>query len=143
MPDDRVFLDTNIIIYAYDATAGMKHEIAKKTVIDLWNSGLGIISTQVLQEFFVASTKKLPKPLDKKLAKEIIQDLLKWEVMINDGESILAAIEIHLRYNYSFWDSMIIESAIKSGALLLLSEDLSDGQIINGVTIKNPFKTKK
>ena len=96
-----------------------------------------------MQEFFVASTKKLPKPLDKKLAKEIIQDLLKWEVMINDGESILAAIEIHLRYNYSFWDSMIIESAIKSGALLLLSEDLSDGQIINGVTIKNPFKTKK
>ena len=139
MPEDKVFLDTNIIIYAYDLTAGEKHKIAKKIVLDLWNSGLGIISTQVLQEFFVIATQKIPKPLDIKLAKEIMSDLLKWNVVVNDGESILEAVNILLRYHYSFWDSMIIEAAIKSGAGMLLTEDLSDGQIISGVTIKNPF----
>ena len=139
MTEDKVFLDTNIIIYAYDLTAGEKHKIAKKIVLDLWNSGLGIISTQVLQEFFVIATQKIPKPLDIKIAKEIMRDLLKWNVVANDGESILEAVNILLRYHYSFWDSMIIEAAVKSGAGMLLTEDLSDGQIISGVTIKNPF----
>lgn len=139
MPEDKVFLDTNIIIYAYDRTAGEKHNIAKKIVLDLWNSGLGTISTQVLQEFFVIATQKIPKPLDIKLAKEIMRDLLKWNVVVNDGDSILEAVNILLRYHYSFWDSMIIEAAIKSGAGVLLTEDFSDGQIINGLAIKNPF----
>ena len=139
MTEDKVFLDTNIIIYAYDLTAGEKHKIAKKIVLDLWNSGLGIISTQVLQEFFVIATQKIPKSLDIKIAKEIMRDLLKWNVVANDGESILEAVNILLRYHYSFWDSMIIEAAVKSGAGMLLTEDLSDGQIISGVTIKNPF----
>ena len=139
MPEDKVFLDTNIIIYAYDLTAGEKHKIAKKIVLDLWNSGLGIISAQVLQEFFVIATQKIPKPMDIKLAKEIMRDLLKWNVVVNDGESILEAVNILLRYHYSFWDSMIIEAAVKSGAGMLLTEDLSDGQIISGVIIKNPF----
>lgn len=139
MPEDKVFLDTNIISYAYDVSAGKKHKISKETLVDLWNSGLGVLSTQVLQEFFVAITKKIPKPLDIKLAKEIVNDFLKWDVVVNDGESILEATEIHLRYKYSFWDSMIMEAAIRGNADLLLSEDLSDGQIINGVKIKNPF----
>lgn len=139
MHGDKVFLDTNIIIYAYDVTAGRKHEIAGKVMSDLWDSGLGVLSTQVLQEFFVNVTKKIPKPLDVKLAKEIVTDLLRWDVVVNDGESILNGVEIHLQYQYSFWDSLIIEAATRCGAKLLLSEDLSDGQIINGVTIKNPF----
>ena len=140
MAGDKVFLDTNIIIYAYDVSAGEKHEIAKKILVDLWDSGLGVISTQVLQEFFVAVTQKLSKPLDKRLAREIVSDFLKWDVVINDGESILEAIEIFLRYGYSFWDSLIIEAAIRSGTVILLSEDLSHGQTINRLTIKNPFR---
>jgi len=139
MKGDKVFLDTNLIIYAYDIFAGENHEIAGKIIEDLWNSELGVISTQVLQEFFVAVTKKISNPMDSKTAKEIVSDFLKWDVVINDGESLLDAIEIHLRYKYSFWDSMIIEAALRGNASLLLSEDLSDGQIINGVTIKNPF----
>ena len=142
MSEDKLFLDTNIIIYAYDVTAKEKHEMAKKIVVDLWNSGLGTISTQVLQEFFVTATRRIPKPLDEKLAKDIISDLMKWDVVINDGKSILDAIEIHLRYHYSFWYSMIVDAAVKSGAVLLLSEDLSDGQKIDGVEIKNPFLVK-
>ena len=139
MSDDKIFLDTNILIYAYDLTAGKKHETAKKIIVDLWDSGFGVLSTQVLQEFFVNVTQKIPKPLDVDLAKGIVSDLLKWDVVINDGECILAAIEIQSKYKYSFWDSLIIEAAISGGAALLFSEDLSDGQIIKGLTIKNPF----
>ncbi len=139
MKGDKVFLDTNIIIYSYDVSAGKKHEIAQKIIVDLWDSGTGVISTQVLQEFFFLVTKKIPKPLSAHSAKEILSDFLKWDVIVNDGESILAAVEIHLKYKYSFWDSLIINAAIKGGATLLLSEDLSDGQRINSLTIKNPF----
>lgn len=139
MPGDKIFLDTNIIIYAYDKSAGKKHEVAQKIVLDLWDSDLGILSTQVLQEFFVSVTKKVSKPLDIRLARQIVTDLMIWDVIVNDGESILEAIEIHSRHSYSFWDSMIIQAAIKGGAMLLLSEDFSDGKIINGVEIRNPF----
>ncbi len=139
MIGDKIFLDTNIFIYAHDSSAREKHKISKEIVVDLWTSGLGLVSTQVLQEFFVNITSKIPKPLDVKLAKEIVKDFLKWDVVVNDGESILEAIEIHLRYKYSFWDSMIVGAAIRGGATLLLSEDLSDGQTIDSVKIKNPF----
>ena len=141
MADRKVFLDTNIIIYAYDVSAGDKHEIARKIMVDLWDSGLGVISTQVLQEFFVNITQKIPKPLDKRLTKDILSDLLKWDVVVNDGESILEAVEILFKYGYSFWDSLIIEAAMRSGSEVLLSEDLTHGQIINGLTINNPFKS--
>ena len=141
MIGDKVFLDTNIIIYAYDNSAGDKQIRASEIIDELWSSGLGIVSTQVLQEFFVNVTKKIPKPLDVKSAKEIISDYLKWDVIVNNGEDILEAIEIQSQYKYSFWDSLIICAAKKGGAMLLLTEDLSDGQIINDLTIKNPFLT--
>ena len=139
MPEDKAFIDTNIIIYAYDVTAGKKHETARTIITDLWDSGLGVISTQVLQEFFVNVVQKIPKPVDKQQAKEIVRDFLKWNVVVNTGDSIVDAIDICLRFEYSFWDSMIIEAAIKGGAAVLISEDLQDGQVISGVTIKNPF----
>ena len=139
MPEGKVFLDTNIIIYAFDITAGDKHNAAGELMIILWDSGLGVISTQVLQEFFVNVTQKIPEPLDIGSAKEIVNDLLKWEVVVNDGETILNAIELHEKYKYSFWDSMIIEAAIKGRCATLLSEDLTDRQTIEGVTIQNPF----
>ena len=141
MADQKIFLDTNIIIYAYDVSAGDKHEIARKIMVDLWDSGLGVISTQVLQEFFVNVTQKIPKLLNKRLTKDILSDLLKWDVVVNDGESILEAVEILFKYGYSFWDSLIIEAAMRSGSEVLLSEDLTHGQIINGLTINNPFKS--
>lgn len=140
MSEDKIFIDTNIIIYAYDVTAGDKHRVAGSLLTDIWNSGNGVISTQVLQEFFVYVVQKIPRPMDKQLAKEIVRDFLKWNVVVNNGESILDAIDICIKYGYSFWDSMIIEAAIKGGAALLISEDLNDGQVISGVTIRNPFK---
>ncbi len=142
MVEDKIFIDTNIIIYAYDVTAGDKHKVAREILIELWESGLGILSTQVLQEFFVNVVQKISKPISKGLAKDIVKDFLKWDVIVNDGDSILEAIEVCSKYRYSFWDSLIIEAAISGGAATLLSEDLSDGQIINGVTIRNPFQEK-
>jgi predicted nucleic acid-binding protein len=139
MREDKIFLDTNILIYAYDVSAGKKHEMAKTILMDLWNSGKGVLSIQVLQEFFVNITKKVSKPLDINTAKDIIKDLLKWDVVMIDGESLLEAVEIHIRHQYSFWDSMILKAAQKGGAVLLLSEDLMHGQTIDGVKIKNPF----
>jgi predicted nucleic acid-binding protein len=141
MEGAKAFVDTNILIYAYDSTAGQKHERASRIVSDLWDSGLGVLSTQVLQEFFVNVTAKIPKPLDVITAKGIVNDLLAWETMVVDGPSILKGVDIHLKYQYAFWDALIIETAISSRSQVLLSEDLCDGQIIQGVTIKNPFRT--
>lgn len=139
MKEDKVFVDTNVFIYAYDRSDGAKHELAGEIITGLWNSGNGVTSTQVLQEFFVKVTRKIPQPMEGGLAKEIIADLLKWDLVINDGESILDAVDIHLRYGYSFWDALIIESALEAGASFLLSEDLSHGQTLRGLTIRNPF----
>ena len=140
MPEDKIFIDTNIMIYAYDVSAAEKHQIASHILSDLWNSGLGVLSTQVLQEFFVNIVQKIQKPIDQKLAKEIVRDFLRWQVVVNNGDSIPDAIDIRDKYRYSFWDSMIIEAAIKGGAVFLMSEDLQHGQVISGVTISNPFK---
>ncbi len=139
MPGAKIFLDANVIIYAYDVSAGVKREKAQKILLDLWESGQGLLSTQVLQEFFVTVTRKIPQSLELRTAKQIVNDLLSWDIVINDGDSILEAIELHSNHKYSFWDSLIIQAAIKGGASLLLSEDLSGGQNIKGITIKNPF----
>lgn len=139
MRGDKTFLDTNIVVYAYDSSAGRKHAVARDIVIDLWNSGRGLLSTQVVQEFFVAATSKVAKPLGAEEATRIAADLLKWSVVVNDGDSVLGAIDLHLRYQYSFWDSLIIHAALSGGASLLLSEDLAHGQVVEGVEIRNPF----
>ena len=142
MKDAKIFLDTNVIIYAYDSSAGIKHEIARQIVADLWTSGQGLLSTQVIQEFYVNVTRKIPKPLTIDLAREIVADFIKWDLVVNDGDSILDAIDIQQRHNFSFWDAMIIGSAVSGGADMLYSEDLTHGQTISGVTIVNPFAEK-
>lgn len=135
----RTFLDTNILIYAYDTSAGDKHQKARDLLTGLWESGLGMVSTQVLQEFHVTVTRKIPKPLNLATAREIIADFLTWDVVVNDGESILKAIDVQEKHGFSFWDSMVIAAAIAGGAAVLLTEDLSAGQKIGGVEIRNPF----
>ncbi|MBI4745562.1 MAG: PIN domain-containing protein [Deltaproteobacteria bacterium] len=142
MKDGKVFIDTNILVYAYDISAGEKHIKAVEIMKDLWNTSRGVISTQVLQEFFVNVTRKIPKPLDVAVAKEIVKDILKWKTVIVDGELILQSFDIHKESGYSYWDSAIIAAATTGGAKTLLSEDLSDKHVIKGVEIRNPFKEK-
>ena len=141
MSGDKVFVDTNILIYAYDISAGIRHETAKKLLARLWNSGQGVISTQVLQEFYVTATRKLPKVMDPLVAKEIVTDLLEWELATIEGPMILEAMELSQKHSFSFWDSLIIVAAQKADCTLLLSEDLSSGRTIGKLKIKNPFET--
>lgn len=139
MKGDRFFVDTNILVYSYDISAGEKHAAAKDVLNELWETGNGLVSTQVLQEFFVTVTRKIFKPMDAAVAKEIVKDLLKWKVVTVSGGLIVDAIELQQKYKYSFWDSLIIASGIHGGASTILSEDLSDKQKIKGVVIKNPL----
>ena len=139
MKEGKVFIDTNLIVYAYDSSAGEKHLRAVEIMKEIWNAGHGIVSTQVLQEFFVTVTRKINKPMDIGAAKEIIRDLMKLKTVTVDREIILKAIDIHKEHKYSFWDSAIIAAAIEGGAMTLFSEDLSDKHKIRDIVINNPF----
>jgi len=140
MKDARTFVDTNILVYGHDSSAGQKHERAARILLDLWETGLGILSTQVLQEFLVTVTTRIPRPLDLDQAEQVINDLLLWNVVVNDSRAILAAIDLQRRYRYTFWDSLIIQAAISGGAGVLLAEDLQSGQMIDSLKIVNPFE---
>jgi predicted nucleic acid-binding protein len=134
-----VFLDTNILIYAYDRQAEKKHEVAKDIVRHWWEHRGALISTQVLQEFYVNVTSRIPQPLSKAKARELVEQYQAWPVIANTIESIIRASEIQERYQLSFWDSLIISSAEKGGAKYVVSEDLSHNQYIAGILIQNPF----
>jgi len=140
MSAGKVFVDTNILIYAYDASAGNKHLTASQQVADLWKAETGLISTQVLQEFYVNVTRKISKPLNISVARSIVEDLSRWEVVTLEPDTILAAIDLQRDHLFSFWDAMIVAAAFAGGAETLLTEDLNHGQTINGITILNPFK---
>ena len=139
MKGDKIFVDTNILIYAYDISAGVKHVTAVRILSELWESGRGVLSTQVLQEFFVSVTRKIPNPINEQHAINIVRDFLRWEIVVNDGDSILEAASLVSCYRFSFWDCLIIQAALKSGCNILLSEDLSDSQVIESLQIRNPF----
>jgi predicted nucleic acid-binding protein len=142
MKGAKTFVDTNILVYAYDVSAGPKHGSAANIMRELWNAGAGAISMQVLQEFFITVTGKIARPLDMTTAREIVRDFLKWSPIVFNGELLIDAIDIHAAHRYSFWDSLIIAAAIESGATRLLSEDLADRHTIKGITITNPFKAQ-
>ncbi len=136
---DRCFVDTNILMYAHDAAAGAKHVRAKALLEDLWRTRSGVISTQVLQELCVNLRRKAARSLDLKATREIVADYLTWQVVVNTGESVLEALEMEGRYGVSFWDALVIQAAESSGAAVLYSEDLSDGQSYGSVRVVNPL----
>lgn len=136
---DKVFLDTNIIVYAHDRSSGEKRALAREIMDYLWEGRKGVISVQVLQEFFVCVTKKIAKPLLLKNARVILEYLINWDVILNDGYITLKAIDLQEKHRFSFWDSLIIQAAIQGQARMLFSEDLPDGQVIKDVKILNPF----
>jgi predicted nucleic acid-binding protein len=133
----KEFVDTNVLIYAFDATAGAKREAAVELMERLWTARTGCVSMQVLQEFYVTVTKKLRMPSNSALAQ--VERLGTWTVHRPAIGDVLRAIELHQKQKISFWDAMIIRSAIGSGCSVVWSEDLSHGQQLDGVTIQNPF----
>jgi predicted nucleic acid-binding protein len=138
---DKYFIDTNILMYAHDTAVGVKHERAKALVEELWRDRTGIVSTQVLQELSVNLRRKSGRPLDVRATREIVADYLTWQVIVNGGESILEALDLEARYQISFWDALVLQAAQASGAEVLYSEDLSDGQTYGSVRVVNPLRT--
>jgi predicted nucleic acid-binding protein len=138
---DKYFVDTNILMYAHDTSAGARHDRAKALVEDLWQNRSGVVSTQVLQELAVNLRRKAGKPLDAKATRDVVFDYLAWQVVVNGGDSILEALDMEARYRISFWDALIIQAAQTAGADVLYSEDLSDGQRYGSVKVENPFKS--
>jgi len=135
----KVFVDTNVLVYAYEASAGSKHDVAKNLMIELWNKGGALLSIQVLQEFYVSVTRKISHPISPASAKEIVKDLLTWDVVVMDGPSVLKATELEQDDHISFWDALIVAAAQKAGATEILSEDFTHGRDFAGVTIRDPF----
>lgn len=135
----RCFVDTNILMYAHDSSTGAKHERALALVEQLWQNRSGVVSTQVLQELAVNLRKKAKRTLDPKATRDVIADYLTWHVVVNNGESILEALDLESRYRVSFRDALVLQAAQASGAEILYSEDLSDGQQYGSVWVVNPF----
>lgn len=133
------FVDTNVLIYAHDRSAGDKHNLAKDLIHRLWSSREGCLSIQVLQEFYVTLTRKVAKPLTSEVAAQLIHDLSVWQVHSPQAHDVLDAIQIQRLYTISFWDAMIITSAIRLNCQTLWSEDLNSGQMFDPVRVINPF----
>ena len=138
----KTFVDTNVLIYAHDVDAKEKHTVAKETVSELWANRAGILSTQVLQEFYVNVTRKLATPLLKKHARAIVEKYALWCVDTTPAE-IAIAFRIEDEARIGFWDALICAAALKAGAERILSEDLNAGQKIAGIQVVNPFAPLK
>ena len=134
-----VFVDTNILIYAHDVDAGVKRERAATKLRELWDSGTGRLSVQVLQEFYVNATQKLSTPVARSTAREVIKAYGVWIHHPTTVETITRATELSELVRISFWDALILASAEEVDAEELLSEDLNDGQAIAGIKIVNPL----
>jgi predicted nucleic acid-binding protein len=133
------FVGTNVLIYAHDLSSGRKHKRARDLVQELWQSGEGCLSVQVLQEFYVNVTQKVAKPLAPEVAAQITADLSVWQIHRPGVEDVLDAIRLQARYQLSFWDAMIVASAIQLGCQILWTEDLNPGQVYDQVAVLSPF----
>lgn len=136
----KVFVDTNIFVYAHDSTQGAKHERAKALVETLWDSGDGILSTQVLQELCINLRRKSARPLSVEETRKLLEDYSTWDIVVNTAESVLQALDFESRYQISFWDALIVQAATSCEATIIYSEDLADGQTYGAVRVVNPLK---
>ncbi len=136
---ERCFVDSNVLVYAHDTSAGERHRVARDLVLGLWRERNGVVSTQVLQETYVNVRRKAGHPLSADTARSLLRDYLAWEVVVNDGEAVVEATRLEERYGISFWDALIVHAANVSRSTTLLTEDLSHGQHYGGVVAHNPF----
>ena len=135
----RDFIDTNVLVYAHDKSAGVKHNKAQGLLRRLWQDRSGYLSVQVLQEFYTVVTRKIPQPMSGPEALEVVHDLATWTVHAPDGSDVESAIRLHQSLQLSFWDAMVVHSALRLHCSTLWSEDLPDGQRIEQLQVRNPF----
>lgn len=135
----RSFFDTNVLVYLFDNRDPGKKIRAQEVFSRESEAGHAVLSTQVLQEFYWAVTRKLASPLPAEVAEERVRDFARLPLVRVDAPMILAAIARGRNQNFSFWDALIVEAALRVGAGRLLTEDLQHGQKIEGLTVENPF----
>lgn len=133
------FVDTNILLYAYDVHAVDRHARARELVGRLGRERRGALSVQVLQEFYVNATRRIVVPLNPEQALDRLRVLSRWRAHSPLPHDVLAAVAISSEHQLSFWDAMVVRSASELGCRRLWTEDLNTGQTIAGVTITNPF----
>ena len=133
----RSFLDSNILVYTDDHDEPAKQAKALNILEETRLASTGVLSTQVLQEYFVAATRRLGVPAP--IAREKVEVLSHYEVVVINVEDVLAAIDLHRLHEFSFWDGLIIRAALASGCSLLFSEDMQHGRRIGGLQVVNPF----
>ena len=136
---DKVFFDSNVLIYAFDQSEPEKNVIARQLIADYGTNGNLVLSTQVLQEFYVVVTKIGKLKLTSEEAETAVNGLAEFPLVQVDKLIISRAMKRHQSKVFSFWDSLIVEAALKFGCSQLLSEDMQDGLVINSMTIRNPF----
>lgn len=134
-----VFVDTNILIYAHDADAGSKRARAEAILRELWDSGAGRLSVQVLQEFYVNATRKLVTPVAQMSAREVVSSYGAWVREPTTADTVTRAIDVAALAQISFWDALIVAAAEQAQATQIYSEDLNAGQAIAGIKIVNPL----
>jgi len=139
----RTFVDTNVFVYLFDAGAPEKKATAQRLLDAGAEAGRLVLSTQVLEEFYVTVTRKLANPLSEDDAQEATRALAGLPVVQVDPEMIDAAISLSRHQSLSFWDALVVRAAVAAGCERLLSEDLQDGQEIEGVRVENPFLTPR
>lgn len=133
------FVDTNVLLYARDTGQPEKQATAAGWIEHLWGSNGGRVSTQVLNEFYVNATRKLTHPITTAEARADVADLAGWEPVGIDGDLVAAAWDIEDRFGFHFWDALVVAAAQRAGCDTLLTEDLQDGQDLDGVVVVNPF----
>lgn len=136
---DVVFVDTNILVYAHDADAGVKRERAIEKLQQLWEGDTGRLSVQVLQEFYVNVTKKLATRVARSTAREVVSSYGAWIREPTTADTVLRATDIAEMAKISFWDALNVAAAEQAGAGQLYSEDLNDGQSLAGIKVVNPL----
>jgi predicted nucleic acid-binding protein len=134
----RSFFDTNVLVYADDKAAPAKQRRALDLVAEHRRARTGVVSLQVLQEYFVTVTRKLH--VDVRIARRKVELLAEFDVAAPEVADILAAIDLHRLHTLSFWDALVIRSAKQSGCTVLFSEDMQHTRAIDGLQIVNPFK---
>lgn len=135
----REFVDASVLVYAFDASAGKKKAVAEQLLARFWESGVGCLSVQVLQEFFVTVTRKVAHPLSVDEAADRVREFATWKVFAPTANDVLGAIALQKQSKLNFWDAMVLQAAAESGCDVVWTEDLNDGQVIRGVRIRDPF----
>ena len=133
----KVFIDTNILIYSIDGSYPKKREKCRALLKSLGGETLGVISTQVMQEFFVVATKKLG--LDPLVVKDILSGFARFETVLISQNMVFEAIDISIIKRLSFWDALIVAAAESANCSVVWTEDLNSGQTIRGLKIINPI----